>query len=101
VIAYPLDNNPDLLHVCYKRIPRSLRDGAITHIVRTDGERTLCGITLLDYRFKRPYAKWEYVIWSKKKDKLDVSKIGCLRCKSSRAIIETPAPGGQSRRSDT
>lgn len=94
--VYPLEGDPDLLHVCWsvRELMRSTERSAITHIVRRaftkqTTSRTLCGKPC----YGPGMYSWEFAVWSFTDDRLGVAGIGCAKCKRSRHLISPPDNG--------
>ena len=89
--VYPLDGDSDLLHVCWSKKQQASNGErwAITHIVASNGQRTLCGKSLVDFSYIHPLAGWDFEIWSRKHDRgWGVEEIGCRNCRKSKKLTE-------------
>lgn len=87
--VYPLEGDPDLLHVCWS-VWQQLKDSdhrAIVHIVHEGGNKTLCGKRLVNRAGRSLW--WDYEIWGGADDYwVGVEDVGCKRCQKSRLLIE-------------
>lgn len=87
--AYPLEGDPDLLHVCWsvRERMRSTEYSTITHMVRRAFtkhavSKTLCGKSC----YGPGVYSWAFRVWSFTDDNLGVADIGCATCKRSRYL---------------
>jgi hypothetical protein len=92
--AYPLEDDIDLLHVCWSyRSPDHLGgNGFISHIVHKNGLKTLCGRKLYEGWTWNRKPWWNYEIWSRKDDVRGVETVGCKLCRRSSLLVELGEP---------